>query len=454
MTVRYTLTITESLYERLTKEIFAVVGQEGAAYLPCGISSTDEEIRLLARDVIPVKANHYLVRETDCLSIVSDSYVPVAKRAKLNDEAIIFVHSHPEEFPDFSLQDDKEDAKIVSFFKSRAAQTPHGTMVFNSSESPRARVWEGEEWKPVERIRIVGREFRFVDRVQGKEPIPTFFDRQVRAFGPDIQRLLKQLHVGVVGAGGTGSATVEQLVRLGVGTISIFDGDTLDDSNVTRIHGSGVGDRTKAKTEIQVEYATRIGLGTKIIPYPKPITDEATAKNLRNCDIIFGCTDKQAPRGTLVRLALYYLIPVFDMAAKIHAEDEVIRGIWGRVTTLLPGEACLFCRSRIDPSVIRAESLPLDQRDHELEEGYITGLATEEPAVIMFTTAVAAQAVSEMLHRVTGFMGKERCSTEVLMFFHESRVRTNHESPKPDCLCQQTEKWGRGDRRNFLDLCW
>jgi molybdopterin/thiamine biosynthesis adenylyltransferase len=452
--VRYTLTITEAIFERLVATVFSVAGREGAGYVLCGVSSTDSETRFLARDVIPVQANHYLVREADRLSIVSDSYVPIAKRARLTNEAILFVHSHPEEFPDFSSQDDDEDFKIVSFFQSRAAEASHGSMVFNSPATFQARVWVGEEWKTIERISILGKAFRFVGRVQGEEPIPEFFDRQVRAFGPDIQRLLQRLHIGVVGAGGTGSATIEQLTRLGVGAISVFDGDTFDGSNVTRVFGSGVGDQGKFKTDIQQDHIARIGLGTDITVYPCPISEEATAKHLRKCDIVFGCTDKQAPRGVLVRLALRYLIPFFDMAVKVHSENGTICGIWGRVTTVLPGEACLLCRGRIDPGTIRAESLPPEQRDHELADGYITGLATDEPAVVMFTTAVAAQAVGELLHRLTGFMGNDRRSTEVLTLFHESQIHTNRDRPKPECMCQQTEHWGRGDSRNFLGLTW
>ena len=452
--MRFTLTITETLFEQLVATVFAVKGHEGAGYVLCGISSTDNETRLLARDVIPVQPDHYLVRKSDRLSIVSDSYVPVAKRARLGKEAILFVHSHPEEFPDFSPQDDDEDFKIVSFFQSRAAEASHGSMVFSSPTTFQARVRVAEEWKVVERIRILGRAFRFVDRVQGEDAILDFFDRQVRAFGPEIQRLLQRLHIGVVGAGGTGSATIEQLTRLGVGTISVFDGDTFDGSNVTRVLGSGVGDQDKLKTDIQCEHIARIGLGTNVTVYSHPISDEATAQHLRKCDIVFGCTDKQAPRAILVRLALWYLIPVFDMAVKIHSENGTIRGIWGRVTTLLPGEACLFCRDRIDPAIIRAESLPPEQRDREIVDGYITGVATNEPAVVMFTTAVAAQAVSELLHRLTGFMGNDRQSTEVLCLFHESRTRTNSDRPKPECMCQQTEHWGRGDSRNFLGLTW
>ena len=79
--MRYTFTITETLLERLMAAVFEVAGREGAGYVLCGVSSTDSETRLLARDVIPVQADHYRVRDADRLSIVCDSYVPIAKHA-------------------------------------------------------------------------------------------------------------------------------------------------------------------------------------------------------------------------------------------------------------------------------------------------------------------------------------------------------------------------------------
>jgi molybdopterin/thiamine biosynthesis adenylyltransferase len=403
--------------------------------------------------VLAVNDEHYLVREADRMSIASDSYASVAKQARLNDEAIVFVHSHPDHYEIFSPQDDHEDPKLMAFFASRVPGKPHGCLVLTAKGTLNGRVWADPGWHTMVRIRMLGNRFRFVDRVANEAPLPEFFDRNVKAFGPDIQRLLGRLHIGVVGAGGTGSAVIEQLIRLGVGTVSSFDGDLLEGTNVTRVHGSGLVDDGKPKVQVQSEHVEHIGLGT-LLPFPKHIDKEEIAKELRACDVIFGCTDKQTPRGILVRLSHWYLIPFIDTAVKIDAPEGQIRGITGRVTTVMPGEACLFCRGRIDPQTIRAESLPPEQRDRELEEGYIPNLETEEPAVVMFTTAVACQAVSELLHRLTGFMGPERVSSEALILFHEGRIRTNREPPSAECLCQQRENWGRGDSRDFLGRMW
>src|SRR5688572_26790539 len=123
--MRYTLTITEELKSALTSVIFSVPGCEGAAYLVCGVSITADEVRLLGRGVVPVKDGEYLVRKADGLSLGSESYASVAKRARLNREAILFIHSHPEHFPGFSPQDDREDPNLLRFFASRAPGMPH-----------------------------------------------------------------------------------------------------------------------------------------------------------------------------------------------------------------------------------------------------------------------------------------------------------------------------------------
>jgi len=451
----HSISFLEQQYEALLAIIFAKPEVEGAAYVLCGRSSTDEEERLLVREIIPVREDHYLRRTNVRLSICSDSYVPVAKRARELKQSILFVHSHPNGLPEFSLQDDDEESRLIDFFYSRAPEGMHGAVVISGREAIAARITRAGIRLKVRRIRVIGKKFEFFDPSnEGEAPLPEFFDRQVRAFGPDIQRLLARLHVAIVGAGGTGSAVFEQLVRLGIGKISVFDHDTFDPTNVNRVYGSDLGDAGEPKVKIAYESSQKIGLGTKIFRFAKGISAEESAKALRDCDVAFCCTDKQAPRAILTQLALRYLIPMFDMGAKIKSEAGTIKGIFGRVTTFFPGEACLFCRGRISAEIIRLEGLKPEERDGLAREGYAPELETNAPAVIMFTTAVATQAVMEFLHRLTGFMGAARQTTEVLFRFHETTVGKNREKPNQDCICSQTKFWGRGDTRSFLDLTW
>jgi molybdopterin/thiamine biosynthesis adenylyltransferase/proteasome lid subunit RPN8/RPN11 len=427
---------------------------EGAAYLLCGLSRTEQEVRLLARQIVPVSDAHYLVRAHNRLSIDSLSYASIAKRARTEGLSVVFAHCHPRGPASFSEQDDREDPKLQGFFSAMAPEMPHGSLVIAPGIQMKGRVWTASGWEPIERIRVLGNRFQFIESHSGKDQIAPVFERQVLAFGPDIQRLLGRLHIGVVGAGGTGSAVAEQLVRLGVGVVSIFDGDFFEPSNANRVYGSEVSDQGRNKADILADHLRRIGIGGIVNRRPRHITEQRSAKHLRDCDIVFSCVDRHAPRGILARLALRYLIPVFDTAVKIDSENGVIKGIYGRVTTLMAGEACLFCRGRISPTVIALESLSPAAWRALADEQYAPELETENPAVITFTTSVASQAVSEMLHRLTGYMGEERRSSEVLMMFHENEIRRNRAEPDPNCVCMQGGLWGQGDSRDFVGLVW
>ena len=163
---------------------------------------------------------------------------------------------------------------------------------------------------------------------------------------------------------------------------------------------------------------------------------EVNRRQLTDCDVIFGCTDDNAGRLILSRLASYYLIPVIDCGVLLSSgEKGILGGIDGRVTTLVPGQACLVCRDRIDLARASAELLTPDERSRRVDEGYAPALGRTEPAVVAFTTLVAATAVSELLERLIGY-GPEPRPSEVLLRIHEREVSTNNSFPRPRHYCQ------------------
>jgi hypothetical protein len=154
-------------------------------------------------------------------------------------------------------------------------------------------------------------------------------------------------------------------------------------------------------------------------------------------------------------LAVEYLIPLIDLGVIVDSADSIIRGVFGRVTVVAPGEACLFCRGRISAQTIMQESLSDSERQRLHAEGYAPELRINNPAVIPFTTAVAAQAVAELLHRLTGFMGEARDASETLLLIHADRVGVNREPPSKECMCARGSRIARGDGpTNFLGLTW
>lgn len=457
--MRYSITFAEDDYRSLTDHLHHAGSTEQGAYLLCSLSVTESESRLLIREVIPVLPEEIISASGSHMEIAPQSFMRAMKRADAGHFSFVFVHSHPDGPVCHSRQDDVTEPSLFRTAYTRiSGRAIHASIVCSGVDHPRARVWHADgTTSPVDVIRIIGNRFRFLHRNPQENASAEIFDRQVRAFGPEIQHLLKRLHIGIVGNGGTGSAVAEQLIRLGVGRLSLFEGQTLDASNVTRVYGSRLADVNRPKVEIIEHLAKDIGLKTEIIPYPEHITDVATAKALRDCDVVFGCTDDEWGRSILSKLAIDYFIPVIDMGVKIDSNEGSIISVQGRVTTLSPGAACLFCRGRITAEGVRAqviESCNPSQAEELRWQHYAPELHGNAPAVIAFTTAVASTAVSELLHRLTGFMGSERVSSEVIHFFDQTRMRTNHVAPSYDCYCGDRQRWGLGDQKPFLGMLW
>jgi len=453
------VTFLEPHFESLIAHLFSSGDNEQAVFLLARQVVTEKSINLLVRKVILIQDADIISASRVHMSIRSRAYLSVMKQADLNGDSLIFVHSHPDGLAEFSAQDDSEEpALFKTAFIRIHHDIVHASLVFTDKDTFCGRVWSSDgTYSKVWSVRIIGNRFQYLY----SEPISDipleYFDRQARAFTSDLQPILKRFHVGVVGVGGTGSAVCEQLIRLGVGKLTIVDGGAFEKSNVNRVYGSTVFDEKIPKVNITARLAAAIGLGTEVKHIQGHLSFRSVTRQLLDCDIVFGCTDDEWGRSILNRLALRHYIPVFDMGVNIDTNKNKILSIQGRVTTLLPGAACLFCRKRISPDRVRAESIAASNPEEAArlrKEGYLVNIDEPAPSVISFTTGIAAMAVSEFLHRLTGFQGIDRKSTEVIFFFDQSRIRTNSTAPSTDCLCADETKWGTGDTRRFLDLNW
>lgn len=457
--MRYSMTLVEKDYKTLTEHLFSKENTEQAAYLLCRLTQTEAECRLLVRSIIPVSDDDIEEQNAVHMKIKSLSFLRAMKKAHLNGETFCFAHSHPPNADHHSVQDDIEERKLFRTAYNRIdTASVHASLVFANPERPIGRVWlEDGTTAPLDAVRVIGSRFRFYFHSADCDVQAAFFDRQIRMFGEDVQALLERIKIAVVGTGGTGSAVAEQLIRLGVRKLLFIDGDSFDPSNINRVYGSRVVDKDIPKAKILERLAADIGLGTEIEVVQKPIFFESSFKRLRSCDIVFGCTDDEWGRSLLTRLAIYYFIPVFDMGVKIDSDKSIIKSIQGRVTTLIPSTACLFCRGRINPDRIQAQSMQFfnpEEAAHLRREGYAPELEDSAPAVITFTSSVASSAVLELLHRLTGCLGNDRVSTEVLHLFDSTRLRTNNRNPSEDCFCNNNDNWGRGDRVPLMDITW
>jgi len=419
------------------------------------------DLRLLARGIHWVPDDAYLVRKAELLSIASHGYVPALAAAESDDSVPIWLHTHPGDgsSPKPSRHDEIVDHELTDLFRLRSGSPYYAAVVIAHQHGQlrfSGHIESDDERADIDRLWVTGKRFTLVRNWLHKvTALPEHFDRNVRAFGGEIQQVLSNLRVAVVGCGGTGSAVAEQLVRLGVRHFTLFDPDTLTASNVTRVYGSFPTDIGRAKVDVIAEHLRRVAPDADVGTYPAMITMEDTAKVLLDADIVFGCTDDNAGRLVLSRAASYLLTPVIDCGVRLSSGfDGRLDGIDGRVTVLAPGAACLVCRNRIDLQRASAEMLTPDEHRRLADEGYASGLPGVEPAVVTFTTQVAAAAVGELLERLIHY-GPEPAPSEVLLRLHERELSTNDQQPRERHYCHRAAgKLGLGVTEPFLEQTW
>src|SRR5690349_17066621 len=130
------------------------------------------------------------------------------------------------------------------------------------------------------------------------------FDRNIRFFGEEGQNRLRNTHVAVVGMGGLGTHVVQQLALLGVGTLTVIDGEELDVSNKNRYIGSRFDDPVPGtpKTAIAERLVRSIDPFIGITCIQEGFISEAGFDAVTRAQYVFGCVDKEGVRLILAQL--------------------------------------------------------------------------------------------------------------------------------------------------------
>ncbi len=455
-----TLVVPASIGNELSEAASETV-ESGGVLLARQVETPTGDIRLLGHTMRWVPAHAYRTREATELVVASEGFVPALAEAEEHESIPIWTHTHPgtTSTPTPSARDHVVDARLADVFRLRSGSPWYGALIVGQTrgsldftghiESEASRVDIDRLWSTGTRFALA------LNWLHDRTPPNEMFDRSIRAFGGAIQAILGELRVAVVGCGGTGSAVIEQLARLGVRNFQIFDPDTLTASNLTRVYGSSPDDVGRPKVHVIASHINRIAPDVEVVAERSSITHQRTAKQLLDADVIFGCTDDNAGRLVLSRIATYLMTPVIDCGVKLtSSNDGSLMGIDGRVTVLGPGAACLVCRERIDFARAAAEMLTPSEHRRRVAEGYAPSMPDVEPAVVTYTTQVAAAAVSELLERLVHY-GPEPPPTELLVRMHERELSTNSQHPRQGHYCDPAVgRLGRGVTEPFLEQAW
>lgn len=393
---------------------------------------------LLARQLTPLADAAYVIRQQDRIRIDPVALNRLVRPARDRGLSVFTAHTHPgADEAWFSTADDLGDSVLMpSLFAQMDG--PHGSLVIaTNSRTVAARAWKAPGEPVAAALHVVGKTLRVLSS-DDEQPRQAWYDRQRLALGEAGQRVLARLHVGIVGLGGTGSVTFAQLVHLGVGRITVIDGDRVEATNISRILGAKTADvGVTWKVDVAARYAADVGLGTTVTVHRGRLGPDVSSSALNGCDAIFSCVDTHLPRALLNRLTYEKAIVLFDMGSAFRiGAGKSLEGA-GRVVVAGPDRPCLACWGHIDPNRIRVESLTPDERARQRAEGYIAGADVPQPSVVAFNTQVAGAAVIEFLRCVTGFAGGDDPPDRLSFDFGCGSVRRNRLAGNGGCrICR------------------
>jgi molybdopterin/thiamine biosynthesis adenylyltransferase len=435
------LVFPAAIFDQLTADLALGGGIEASAVAFTRSATASDGERLLVSDVKVAQADEYIERSAHHVLMRGDWVLNALVHAQRTGMGAVFIHSHPhQEVPAFSRRDDEIEARLAQLLGARAPGRTHLSLVIASGGAACRGLGN---FSPFE-VWTVGARLQRRDRATAAATAWTggFFDRQVRALGEAGQDILASLRVAVVGLGGTGSMTAQQLAYLGCRDFILMDPQTLEDTNLNRVVGAYPGDEGEPKVDVAARMIRAIRPDANIQALKEDVCDRSSAERLRGVDIILACTDSQGSRAVINRIAYQYLIPAIDMGTQIRARDTGT-GLYGRVQLLAPGLPCLHCHEALNNEAVRLDLLSAEARaqdPYDMPD-------VKQPAVISINGVSVSLAVTMLLQTVTPLAGSARSLRYEGV---EARVKEVRVSPQPRCPDCAPRFCGQGDALPLL----
>jgi molybdopterin/thiamine biosynthesis adenylyltransferase len=159
--------------------------------------------------------------------------------------------------------------------------------------------------------------------------LPERYSRNQKFLSSADQHRLLQSHVAIIGLGGLGGAVTEILARLGIGGLTLVDGDVFDESNLNRQLLSSPARLGEKKALAAASRVSEINPAVEI----RAIGDFFSADNseiiLAGADLAVDCLDSIPTRFLLERACRSAGIPMVSAA---------IAGASGQATAVFPSD--------------------------------------------------------------------------------------------------------------------
>lgn len=158
------------------------------------------------------------------------------------------------------------------------------------------------------------------------------YDRNMMALSIEENERLKDFSVTVIGAGGLGGYVIEMLGRLGIGHITVVDGDDFSESNLNRqimSNSLNLGENKAVEAKIRMKIVNDL---IKVNAISEFITEENIDEILINSNLVIDAVDSIETR---------FLIQDSCERLEIPFIHGAIAGWYGQVTTIFPRDKTL-----------------------------------------------------------------------------------------------------------------
>jgi len=159
--------------------------------------------------------------------------------------------------------------------------------------------------------------------------------------GPESEEFIARATVAVSGLGGGGSHVVQQLAHIGFQNYVLYDGDSVEDSNLNRLVGATAADAMAETPKLHLAKMMIYGLQPRANVRGFPCKWQEHPEPLRECQIVFGCVDSYKGREELEIACRRFLMHYIDIGMDVHGADAPVIG--GQIIQSSPGGLCMRC---------------------------------------------------------------------------------------------------------------
>jgi hypothetical protein len=456
------LRMTDRQNKEISDHLYPGDGREAVALALCGrVEVTTKQRRAVVfsiHTIVIVPYEDCFVRTCDQVQWKTDLLPALLENAVRRNLYLLKIHSHPGGYRKFSKWDDRADKELFTGVAGWLDTDMPGVsaVMLPSGELFGRGVDYLGNFISLASTLVTGDNICLWRDKADTPGLPEYTRRTAQTFGQSTTESLSHLSIGVVGCSGTGSPLVEMLTRLGVGELVLVDPDRVEEKNLNRIYNATIDDARagRYKVDVLADAIKRMGLGTKVTPIARFISDADVVRQVAFCDVVFGCMDSIEGRNILNRICVFYSIPYFDLGVRLIADGSGgVNQVCGTVNYLRPDGSSLLERGLYTPEQLRAEALYNNDPQQYAElrkDGYILGVPEDRPAVIHVNTHIASLAVNEFLARIHPFRDDENSAyAMVTASLSQMRLICDEDNLVQTELSRYV---GRGDMRPLLNM--